>query len=137
MEKYTTMTVRIPKGMTEDISNYITSVTGGDAYLSIDSTSKKEVVWVPIKTKQNQKGRVMAKLHSREIIKKAKTELMDEFIMKVNMYGVRKFRREGINNPELLYQIKHHDHTIRVETIEKYIELINKLIERDKKGIAV
>lgn len=127
------MTVKIPKGMTEDISNYITSVTGGDAYLSKDSTPKKEVVWVPINKKQNQKGRVMAKLHSREIIKKAKIEMMEEFITKINQYGVNKFIRNGIPNPDVIYQIKKYDETLRFETVEKYLNTIDDLMGEKKR----
>ena len=75
----------------------------------------------------------MNKQNYKEIIKNIKLEMMDEFIMKVNMYGVNKFRREGIDNPVTIHQIKHHDNAIRFETLEKYIDLINKLIERNEK----
>lgn len=78
----------------------------------------------------NKEDKIMDR---KELLNKIKLEMMDEFIMKVNMYGVRKFQREGIKNPELLYQIKHHDNAIRFETLEKYIDLINKLIERNEK----
>ncbi len=74
----------------------------------------------------------MAKLHSRDIIKKAKIEMMEEFITKINQYGVNKFIRNGIPNPDVIYQIKKYDETLRFETVEKYLNTIDDLMENKK-----
>jgi hypothetical protein len=59
---------------------------------------------------------------------------MKDFNFKVNKFGVRKFIREGIENPHYVYRIKNLDQTLSLESIKRYHD---KIIELEKLGLTV
>jgi len=63
------------------------------------------------------------------VLKNIKLDMMKEFIEKINEYGVNKFLKNGIPNSNVIYQIKNYDETVRIETVEKYLNKIHEIME--------